>query len=73
MKRELSHIPDAVGWKYRLQLNLYKYIVEKYYGFNVSRMHVVNIHPDAVEEPFVDEVPNMQAEIQSIMAARVRS
>ena len=51
MKGELSHIPDAIGWKYRLQLNVYKYIIEKYYGFTVSRMFVVDIHPDAAEEP----------------------
>ena len=71
MKGELSHIPDAIGWKYRLQLNVYKYIIEKYYGFTVSRMFVVDIHPDAAEEPFVDLVPNMQAEVQSILATRI--
>ena len=70
MKGDLSHIPDAVGWKYRLQLNLYKYIIEKYYGFFVSRMLVVDIHPDAHEDPFVDEVPNMQMDVRQILRAR---
>ena len=72
MKGDLSHIPDAVGWKYRLQLNLYKYIVEKYYGFSVSRMLVVDIHPDAQQVPFVDEVPNMQADVKSILDVRAQ-
>ncbi len=72
MKGNFSHIPDAVGWKYRLQLNLYKYIVEKYYGFSVSRMLVVDIHPDAQKDPFVDEVPNMQADVKPILEARAQ-
>ena len=57
---------------YRLQLNLYKYIVEKYYGFSVSRMLVVDIHPDAQKDPFVDEVPNMQADVKPILEARAQ-
>lgn len=73
MKGELSHIPDAVGWKYRLQLNLYKYVLEKYYGFSVSRMLVVDIHPDSVSNPFIDDVPDMQAEVRSILATRKRN
>ena len=73
MKGELSHIPDAVGWKYRLQLNLYKYILEKYYGFSVSRMLVVDIHPDSASNPFIDDVPDMQAEVRSILTTRKRN
>eukprot|EP00438_Fugacium_kawagutii_P009986 Skav234405 [mRNA] locus=scaffold873:368159:373264:+ [translate_table: standard] len=70
MLDELSHIPSSSGWKYRLQLNMYKFILEKYYDVLISRMLVVSIHPDCVEAPFVDEVPDMQPDVCSIMERR---
>eukprot|EP00435_Cladocopium_sp_Y103_P008302 s3962_g2.t1 len=73
MERELSHIPNAVGWKYRLQLNVYKYIIEKYYGLHVSKMFVVDIHPDSEQSPFIDDVPDMQADVQAILRARIQA
>lgn len=41
---ELCHIPDSKFWKYTLQLNLYKYLVEKN-GEKVRRMYIVCFHP----------------------------
>ena len=70
MLHELSRYPSCPGWKYRLQLNIYKYIVEQYYGFRVSRMLVVSIHPDCVDKPFLDDVPDMQAEVRTILSKR---
>ena len=64
-------LPDAQGIKYRLQLNVYRFILEKYYGFVVSSMLVVCLHPD-LEVPFVDEVPHMPKETCEIMALRVQ-
>lgn len=62
----------AVGWKYRLQLNLYKYIVEKYYGFSAGHMLVVDMHPGAQQDPFVDEVPSMQADLKPMIETRAQ-
>jgi hypothetical protein len=42
---ELSHIPNTNFWKYTLQLNLYKYLVEKN-GHKVRRMFIVCFHPN---------------------------
>ena len=69
MAAPLDHLPDAQGIKYRLQLNVYRFILEKYYGFVVSSMLVVCLHPD-LEVPFVDEVPHMPQETCEIMALR---
>ena len=75
MQGELRHIPDAQGHHYRLQLNLYKHMLESHYGYVVSEMLVVCCHPQ-LEEPFVDVVPDMPDEVQALLAhqeARVRS
>ena len=70
MKQPLSHLDDCAGVHYRLQLNLYKYLIEKYYGLRVSAMYVVGLHPDNQEEgPFIDCVPDMQAEVNAILEA----
>lgn len=41
---ELMHIPHTNFWKYTLQLNMYKYLVEKK-GEKVRRMFIVCFHP----------------------------
>lgn len=42
----LSHLPDCNYWHYSLQLNIYRYILENYYGCRVSDMYLVILHPD---------------------------
>ena len=42
----LAHIRDCSGWHYRLQLNCYRRLIEKYYDRKVSGMFVVCTHPD---------------------------
>ena len=41
---ELSHLPDTKYWKYTLQLNLYRFLVEEN-GFKVNKMYIVCFHP----------------------------
>ena len=71
MRGCLSHLPDCAGVHYRLQLNVYRHLLEKYYGFTVSAMYVVCVHPDNVSQPFVDTVPHLCKETAAIMAAQV--
>lgn len=42
---ELSHIPDRCYWRYTIQLNLYKFLIEKK-GYKVRRMYIVCFHPN---------------------------
>jgi hypothetical protein len=42
----LAHLPDCNYWHYSLQLNIYRYILENYYGCNVSDMYLVILHPN---------------------------
>lgn len=41
-----NSIPDTNYWHYALQLNMYKTILEKNYGFIVSELFLVGIHPE---------------------------
>jgi hypothetical protein len=41
---ELQHLPDSKYWKYTLQLNLYKFILEEM-GHKVHKMYIVCFHP----------------------------
>ena len=44
-----------------------RYILEKYYGVRVARMMVACFHPDVGEAPFIDEVPSLPTEVESMM------
>ena len=67
MKSPLQHLEDCSGVHYRLQLNCYRFILEKYYDLRVSMMMVVCCHPDNDLIPFVDRVPVMQKETHDMM------
>mgnify|MGYP003633403197 CR=1 FL=1 len=56
---ELKHLPECNFVKYSLQLNLYKYILEKNYGLKISKVIILNIHPD--QESF-DEIEALDLE-----------
>lgn len=68
MLEPLEKVPDATLWHYRLQLNIYRYIIEKYYSHDVDSMLVVGCNPDNGDVPFVDHVPRMDVEIRALMA-----
>jgi hypothetical protein len=62
----LDHLDDCDGSKYYLQLNIYKYILEKYYDINVSYMAVASFHPSTGDSYFMTEVPNMENEVVAV-------
>lgn len=41
----LVHIPDSKYWKYSLQLNMYKYVVEASTTYKIRNMYIVCFHP----------------------------
>lgn len=45
-KAPIDHLPDTNYWHYSLQLNIYRKIIEEYYGFKVSEMALVVLHPN---------------------------
>ena len=42
----VSHFPDCNYWHYTLQLNIYKWFLETYYGLKVVALYLVIMHPD---------------------------
>lgn len=42
----LDHLPDTNYWHYTLQLNVYKWMLEQYYGLEVADLYLVILHPD---------------------------
>jgi hypothetical protein len=42
-----AHLPDCNYWHYTLQLNVYKWVLEKYYGLDIADMYLVICHPNA--------------------------
>lgn len=58
----IKHIHDTSFWKYALQQNIYKLILEKNYGLKISAMKLVVLHSD-YNEPYVLTVPNLETEV----------
>lgn len=42
----LEHLPDTNYWHYTMQLNVYKWILETYYGLVIADLYLVILHPD---------------------------
>ena len=70
MSGPLSSVPDCQGEHYRLQLNMYKWILTKYYEKDIKSMMVVSTAANATKEPFVDLVPDMQETVGKLMSVR---
>jgi len=74
-KTPVQHLPDCDGSKYSLQLNLYRYILRRYYEIQIEEMLLVSFHPD-LPGYFLAEIPVMDQEIQDIvreLSSRSRS
>jgi hypothetical protein len=68
----LNHLPDCNYWHYSLQLNIYRYILENYYGCNVADMYLVILHPD--QKTFKRmKLNRMDEEVQIMMDCRRRA
>ena len=63
---QLSHIADNSFNRYALQQNLYKYILEKYYGKKISSMNLLVLHPQ-YHTFFHVKVPEMKNETKFLI------
>ena len=67
----ISHLPDTNFWHYALQLNTYKYMLEKNYGKIVTEMCLVCMHPDNKNNNYIKlQVPDLSEELNNLMALR---
>ena len=70
MRHPLADLPDTVLWHYRVQLNIYAWILQTYYGLHVTDLRVVCLHPDNAMEPFVLQVQTFSDKIERLMSWR---
>lgn len=71
-KGPLSHIPDTNYWQYSLQLNIYRHILETYYGLSIAGMFLVILHPDNETYKRM-KVHRLEGEVEDMMDARLRA
>lgn len=62
----LSHLTNTTLNHYKLQQNLYRYILENQYGMNIKSMKLVVLHPDFNSYEIID-VERMDNEINTII------
>jgi predicted RecB family nuclease len=65
----VAHLPDSNYWHYTLQLNVYRYILQKHYGYEVSELALVVLHPDNSSWR-VSKLNFMDNEVLGMMATR---
>lgn len=66
------NIIDSNYWHYSLQLNTYKFILEKNYGKQIKSMHLVRLHPNA-ENYEIYDVDDMQDSVKLLLNKKVES
>lgn len=69
-KFPLQHIPDCNYYHYSLQLNLYRTILERFYGMKVKEMFLVAMHPENKNEYKKIFVNKMDKEIEMMLDHR---
>jgi hypothetical protein len=68
----VNHLPDTNYWHYSLQLNVYRYILQKHYGYIVSELALVVLHPTNSSWR-VAKVNMMDDEVADMMKTRARA
>ena len=68
----LAHIPNLNYWAYTIQLNVYRWFLETYYGLRISDMYIVIFHPNnPTYKRF--RLNRLDDEIQGMLEARLRA
>lgn len=67
--KPITHIPDCNGYKYALQLNIYKYILETKYGIEVEAMYLLHLHEKNVTYKKIN-VPELEHEVRNMLILR---
>jgi hypothetical protein len=66
----IEELPDTNYWHYCLQLNMYKYIIEKNYGYKVNDLYLVALHPDNENYKKI-KVVNLQSQVKALVDEKI--
>ena len=65
----VDHLPNTNYWHYTLQLNTYRYILERFYGISIKDMFLIVLHPD--NATYVKKRLNRMDEEVELMLSRL--
>ncbi len=65
----LEHLDNSPYYHYALQLSMYKYILERNYGIQITHLRLGIFHPSYMK-PYVLEMPYLEKEVNSIFSLR---
>ncbi len=65
----LEHLENCAYYHYALQLSLYKFILEKSYGIEISDLRLGIFHP-SYDKPYVLRMPYLENEVKTLMELR---
>ena len=68
----VAHLPDANYWHYTLQLNVYRWFLETFYGLKISDMYIMIFHPDNANYKRY-KLNRLDDEVADMVAARLRA
>lgn len=69
MKVPLNHLNDDALHHYRIQLSIYKYLIEKYTGLKVGEMFIVYMSEN-IENYEIIDIPYLKEEVEKILENR---
>jgi hypothetical protein len=68
----VAHLPDANYWHYTLQLNVYRWFLETFYGLRISDMYIMIFHPDN-DNYRRYKLNRLDDEVEAMVEARLRA
>ena len=68
----MTHLPDVNYWHYTLQLNVYRWFLQKHYGLKVTELAIVIFHPNNSNYQ-IFKLNILDDEIQDMLDARMRA
>lgn len=66
----VAHLPDTNYWHYTLQLNVYRWFLETFYGLRISDMYLIILHPDNKNYKRF-KLNRLTEEVEGMMACRL--
>lgn len=68
----LEHLPHCNYWHYTLQLNIYRWFLQKYYGLEIVDLYLVIVHPDNKNYKRF-RLNILEKEVEDMLACRARA
>ena len=68
----MNHLPNANYWHYTLQLNVYRWFLQKHYGLTIVDLAIVILHPNNTDYQ-IFHLDILDKEIKDMLDCRMRS